>query len=94
MGRQPFTVYGALRTADSIAPVSAGQVATSLLVFMVVYAIVFTAGTVYMARIATRGFIDDEPTGEGAGRRAPGSPLGALDEPAELTAETTPAEGT
>ncbi|MEL7129587.1 MAG: cytochrome ubiquinol oxidase subunit I [Pseudomonadota bacterium] len=92
VGRQPYTVYGALRTADSIAPVTAGQVATSLLVFMVVYAIIFTAGTVYMARIATRGFVDDEPpTPEGA-RRAPGSPLGAVADPAEVPGDLVPGE--
>ena len=42
--------HGFLRTEDSVASVSAGQVATSLLIFMIVYAIIFTAGTVYMAR--------------------------------------------
>jgi cytochrome d ubiquinol oxidase subunit I len=83
VGRQPYTVYGALRTVDSVSPVSTAQVATSLLVFMVTYAIIFTAGTVYMARIATRGF-DDDPMGKPArDRRAPGSPLGAVDDPAE-----------
>lgn len=81
IGRQPYTVYGALRTADSLSPVSAAQVATSLLVFMVVYAIIFTAGVVYMARIATRGFVDD---GHEPPARAPGSPLGIVTEPAEL----------
>jgi cytochrome d ubiquinol oxidase subunit I len=83
VGRQPYTVYGALRTVDSVSPISAGQVATSLLVFMVTYAIIFTAGTVYMARIATRGF-DDDPPGQ-KDRRAPGSPLGAVDDPAETS---------
>ncbi len=83
VGRQPYTVYGYLRTADSVAPVSTGQVATSLLVFMVVYAIVFTAGVVYMARIATRGFGDDPAAPMSHPRRAPGSPLGAVDEPAQ-----------
>ncbi|MEO1476149.1 MAG: cytochrome ubiquinol oxidase subunit I, partial [Pseudomonadota bacterium] len=81
IGRQPYTVYGELLTADSVAPVTAAQVATSLLVFMVVYAIVFTAGTIYMARIATRGFVDD---GYETPARAPGSPLGSVTEPAEL----------
>ena len=80
VGRQPYTVYGALRTVDSVAPVSATQVAISLLVFMIVYAIIFTAGVVYMARIATRGFDDDPPSPR---KRAPGSPLAAVDEPAE-----------
>lgn len=61
VGRQPYTVYGLLRTEDSVSPVAGGAVAVSLLVFMIVYAIVFTAGAVYMARIAARGFDDDEP---------------------------------
>jgi cytochrome d ubiquinol oxidase subunit I len=84
VGRQPFTVYGALRTAESVSPVAAGQVAFSLLVFMIVYAIVFTAGVVYMARIALRGFDDTPAPPPESARRAPGSPLGAVDEPAEL----------
>ena len=92
VGRQPYTVYGFLRTEDSVAPVSAGQVATSLLIFMIVYAIVFTAGTVYMARIATRGFDDDETGPPKREHRAPGSPLGSVSEPAELPYDTTPAE--
>ncbi|KCZ51765.1 cytochrome ubiquinol oxidase subunit I [Hyphomonas pacifica] len=83
VGRQPYTVYGHLRTVDSLSPVTAGQVATSLIVFMVVYAIIFTAGVVYMARIATRGF-DDKPTDPATReRRAPGSPLGSVDDKAE-----------
>ena len=84
VGRQPYTVYGHLRTEDSLAPVSAGQVAASLLIFMIVYAIVFTAGTVYMARIATRGFGDDAADPPEHEHRAPGSPLGSVDDPAEL----------
>lgn len=84
VGRQPYTVYGVLRTEDSVAPVSAAAVATSLLVFMVVYAIIFTAGTVYMARIATRGFGDDPADPPPSGARAPGSPLGSVDDPAEV----------
>jgi cytochrome bd ubiquinol oxidase subunit I len=67
-------------------------VATSLLVFMVVYAIIFTAGVVYMARIATRGFDDKPPGGSGKDRRAPGTPLGAVDEPAEAPDDIVAAE--
>ena len=55
---------------------------------MTVYAIIFTAGTIYMARIATRGF-DDLPPEAGSGeRRAPGSPLGAVDDPAQKPTDT------
>jgi cytochrome d ubiquinol oxidase subunit I len=87
VGRQPYTVYGVLRTADSVSPVSAAQVATSLLVFMIVYAIIFTAGVIYMARIATRGFTDEPADPPAKERRAPGTPLGSVDDPAVAAAE-------
>lgn len=51
VGRQPYTVYGLLRTADSLAPVDAPAVATSLAVFAIVYFTVFGAGTFYLLRM-------------------------------------------
>ena len=51
MGRQPYTVYGLLRTADSVAPVAAPAVAWSLIAFVVVYFAVFGAGTAYLLRL-------------------------------------------
>ncbi len=51
VGRQPFTVYGLLRTADSVSPIAAPAVATSLAMFVVVYFIVFGAGTWYLFRL-------------------------------------------
>ncbi|TNJ42092.1 cytochrome ubiquinol oxidase subunit I [Phaeobacter sp. B1627] len=48
VGRQPYTVYGLLRTSDSLAPVEAPAVATSLIAFVVVYFFVFGAGTAYI----------------------------------------------
>ncbi len=83
VGRQPYTVYGALRTVDSVSPVPAGQVAFSLMTFMIVYAIIFTAGVVYMGRIATRGFNDEPAQPPAEERRAPGTPLGSVSDPAE-----------
>jgi len=47
-GRQPFTVYGLLRTAESVGPVAAPGVAFSLLAFVVVYTVVFGAGISYL----------------------------------------------
>src|SRR6516165_1652558 len=41
VGRQPFTVYGVLRTADSVSPVGMPGVASSLTAFVLVYLIVF-----------------------------------------------------
>ena len=51
VGRQPYTVYGLLRTADSLAPVDAPAVAASLIAFIVVYFAVFGAGTFYLLRM-------------------------------------------
>jgi cytochrome d ubiquinol oxidase subunit I len=54
VGRQPFTVYGLLRTADSVSPIGAPGVATSLAAFVVVYAIVFGAGLTFVLRMMAR----------------------------------------
>ena len=51
VGRQPFTIYGLLLTADSHSPIAAPAVATSLLAFIVIYFIVFGAGIVYLLRL-------------------------------------------
>ena len=51
VGRQPFTVYGLLRTTESIAPVEAPAVAASLLAFIVVYFALFGAGTYYIIKM-------------------------------------------
>jgi cytochrome d ubiquinol oxidase subunit I len=50
-GRQPFTVYGVLRTADSVSPIGSPGVALSLLAFVVVYLIVFGMGVWYLLRL-------------------------------------------
>jgi len=54
VGRQPYTVYGVLRTADSLAPVSAPAVAASLIGFIVVYFFVFGAGIFYILRLMSK----------------------------------------
>lgn len=51
VGRQPYTVYGVLTTAQSISPVSAPAVATSLVAFIVVYFFVYAAGMFYLFRL-------------------------------------------
>jgi cytochrome d ubiquinol oxidase subunit I len=51
VGRQPFTVYGLLRTADSASPLAAPAVGSSLLSFVIVYFIVYAAGLTYLFRM-------------------------------------------
>lgn len=50
-GRQPYTVYGLLRTVDSASPLAAPAVASSLIAFIVVYFIVFGMGVFYILRL-------------------------------------------
>ena len=54
VGRQPFTVYGLLRTADSVSPLAAPAVATSLIAFVIVYFAVFGVGTWYILRLMSK----------------------------------------
>ena len=51
VGRQPFTVYGLLRTAESASPLQAPAVAASLVAFVLVYFAVFGAGTIYILKL-------------------------------------------
>jgi len=55
VGRQPWTVYGVLRTIDSASPLDAQQVGTSLLTFVVVYFLVFGTGIYYMLKLMKKG---------------------------------------
>ena len=51
VGRQPYTVYGLLRTGQSASPLHAPAVAASLAAFAVVYFTVFGAGVFYLLRM-------------------------------------------
>jgi cytochrome d ubiquinol oxidase subunit I len=55
VGRQPWVATGILRTRDAASPISAEDVATSLVLFVVIYAIVFSAGLIYMNRLIRKG---------------------------------------
>ncbi|WP_101067476.1 cytochrome ubiquinol oxidase subunit I [Roseovarius salinarum] len=81
VGRQPFTVYGLMRTADSLSPVEAPAVATSLLVFIVVYFFIFGAGTVYILRLMGKapGDTGADPAAEGPLRGSGITPAPQLD---------------
>lgn len=76
VGRQPYVVYGLLRTADAVSPVGAGQVSASLLGFMIVYAVIFSVGVLYILRLIAEGpgAADDAPHDE---HRPPGAALAA-----------------
>ena len=61
IGRQPYVVYGLLKTADAASPVSASPIAISLLAFVVVYGFVFGAGSYYILKLIAKGPGIQEP---------------------------------
>jgi len=71
VGRQPYTIYGLLRTSDSLSPVAAPAVATSLIAFIIVYFFVFGAGTFFILRLIN-GTPGGQPNTESAPERAAG----------------------
>lgn len=54
VGRQPFTVYGLLRTAESHSPLAAPAIAVSLLAFVIVYFFAFGSGIFYLLRLMSK----------------------------------------
>jgi cytochrome d ubiquinol oxidase subunit I len=54
-GRQPWLVYGVLRTLDGISPVLSNQIAVTLALFVLVYGIVFSMGVYYINRLIISG---------------------------------------
>jgi len=92
IGRQPWIVYGIMRTADGVSAHSAVQLGGTLALFVVVYVLVFGAGTLYMLRLMAKG----PQMGEGrrvheggpGQPRTPARPLSVPREQLELDAIT------
>jgi cytochrome bd ubiquinol oxidase subunit I len=60
VGRQPWVVYGVLKTADAVTPLLTTRAATiSLVVFCVVYLFIFSFGTFYIYRLLQAGPVGD-----------------------------------
>jgi cytochrome bd ubiquinol oxidase subunit I len=72
VGRQPYTVYGFLRTSDSLSNVDAQAIGASLIAFIIVYFIVFGAGTFYILRLMWKPPLGDDGEIEQAPTRAAG----------------------
>ncbi|MEG8222797.1 cytochrome ubiquinol oxidase subunit I [Sphingomonas sp. HH69] len=72
VGRQPFTVYGLLRTAQSASPLDAPAVAASLLAFVIVYFSVFGMGIWYLLHLMKKPPEAHESTLDGAPIRTAG----------------------
>ncbi|WGM47014.1 Cytochrome bd-II ubiquinol oxidase subunit 1 [Brevundimonas sp. NIBR10] len=86
VGRQPWLVYGVLRTRDAVSPVTTGEVAISLTAYVLVYSIVFTAGAIFILRLMAEGPVAAKTEPAPRGQRAPGTPL------AKAPEDTTPGD--
>jgi len=65
VGRQPWTVYGLMRTAESLSPsLTAPDVTLSLALYIIVYLIMFPTGIAFMAALVRRGPQQQDPESE------------------------------
>lgn len=58
VGRQPYTIYGFLRTSESASPILSEQVAFSLALFIIIYTLIFGSGTAYILNLFKKGITD------------------------------------
>ncbi len=81
VGRQPWIATGILRTADAASPVAGAAIGATLVLFVVVYAIVFSGGVLYINRMIVKGpgpeTLRDETSG------VPSRPLSGAEESAK-----------
>jgi cytochrome d ubiquinol oxidase subunit I len=73
VGRQPWVIFGAMHTADAVTPsLSSSAALTSLSAYVLVYTLIFSAGTLYLYRLLREGPLEAElPTPGATG--APGA---------------------
>ena len=79
VGRQPWTVYGLMRTADSVSPSLTGNdVLISLIGYGIVYLVIFPVGIALMARLVRNGPLAPGPEPDTVEAGRPGLPVLAL----------------
>lgn len=85
IGRQPWVVYGLLRTKDAVSSHGEMQMSISLLLFVVIYSSVFGVGYLYMMKLIRKGPQPHEGQNQDHGgpgqHRTPARPLSAIKEP-------------
>lgn len=80
IGRQPWVVYGVMRTKDAVSNHSALALSTTLIVFIVMYFAVFGTGVSYMLKLVAKGpghSEDDNAPHEPGQSQRPARPLSA-----------------
>ena len=81
IGRQPYVVYGLLRTSEAVSPnIVAAAVLSSLIIYAAAYAFVFGAGIWYLQKLLRKGPVRQPPKDTEGGEKTPARPLSLPDE--------------
>jgi cytochrome d ubiquinol oxidase subunit I len=95
-GRQPWVVYNVMRTADGVSVHDVTQLGVSLALFVLVYFVLFGAGTIYVLRILAHGpaeqAVEAQPRGGPGQPHQPGRPMSAAPDRLD-TAPSAPTTG-
>ena len=78
-GRQPWVATGLIRTAEAASPVAAGAVGATLISFILIYLVVYSAGIYYMNSLIRQGPVLQTPSGPDQAR-VPHRPITAASE--------------
>jgi cytochrome d ubiquinol oxidase subunit I len=81
-GRQPWVIYGILRTADAVSPVPAGVLLSTLIAFVCIYALFMTAFLFFTLRMIRRGPIAAPAQAEASGSLKPALKSSVMNRPA------------
>ncbi len=90
MGRQPWVVYGVMRTSSAVSNHSVLALSGTLALFIVMYFAVFGAGVSYILKLAARG---PGTPGESHAPQTPARPLSAAPDDIDPLSGATPAPG-
>ena len=84
IGRQPYVIYGLLRTSEAVSPnIVAAAVLSSLLIYAATYAVIFGAGIWYIRKLMLVGPVPQPPKDTRGGEKTPARPLSVPDEPVD-----------
>jgi cytochrome d ubiquinol oxidase subunit I len=83
-GRQPWVIYGILRTVDAMSPVPAQALLSSLIAFVCVYAVFIIVFLIFTFRIIRRGPAEAPPHAEASGSLKNAFRPHVLDSPARV----------
>ncbi len=55
VGRQPYIIYGVMRSTEAVSPISASPIAMSVTAFILTYVFIFGAGSYYILKLIRKG---------------------------------------